>query len=392
MLSEEIKQAPICQAMPKCSPVNICLLALVLLLVPMAQAGADHSVSIQLPSFSLYRYYPVDEDVIRGRTTYDVLYSGHIVRLADGRMFRFADGKGPADGFYDSYLINESRDGSYRLLGFGTRDPERVKSMTADIHWPLIPKAVNVNYEWLVQSHGELLVDDWRATARDLVAELYTYGCQHPEFISELIRRGADTTLTKQLIKLLTEPTCMSVVDEHFGGSAYLLAKALHVAISGVVSGTRYLVELVERGADTTLPLVETFPREDEWPLLTYAIVKDHHQGRIKIYSNLCCHDFIDYLLEQGAEPDVTGTHGATALHWAVVKTHTWAVKSLLRHGARTDIEDDFNQTALDIAKAMLASNWREYKPPSGAYYSVARAREIAETMPKIIQLLEQHE
>lgn len=61
--------------------------------------------------------------------------------------------------------------------------------------------------------------------------------------------------------------------------------------------------------------------------------------------------ELVELLLQKNANPNLTDLNGTTALHYAVMFEQDQLVKSLVTHGAKADIRNRSNQSALDIAK-----------------------------------------
>jgi serine/threonine protein kinase len=62
--------------------------------------------------------------------------------------------------------------------------------------------------------------------------------------------------------------------------------------------------------------------------------------------------EMVDFLLTNGADPDVKGMNGWAALHYAVSVDKPEIVKILMNHGADSGIKEDNGATPLDLAKA----------------------------------------
>ncbi|MBI4886199.1 MAG: ankyrin repeat domain-containing protein, partial [Acidobacteria bacterium] len=72
-------------------------------------------------------------------------------------------------------------------------------------------------------------------------------------------------------------------------------------------------------------------------------------------------------LVDLGADVNATGEHGWTALHGAAYKGVDAAVRFLVERGARTDVLDDYGQTPLSIANAVITVKSKD------AYYQSSR-------------------
>jgi hypothetical protein len=59
-------------------------------------------------------------------------------------------------------------------------------------------------------------------------------------------------------------------------------------------------------------------------------------------------------LVTLGADVNSAGEHGWTALHGAAYKGMDAVVQLLIEHGARTEVFDEYGQTPLSIANAVI--------------------------------------
>jgi ankyrin repeat protein len=101
------------------------------------------------------------------------------------------------------------------------------------------------------------------------------------------------------------------------GRTAYALA---------VVSGQTEVAALLKsRGADTTVPPLDSSPQTDR---LLPDMASVHATETVRT------------LLAAGVPIDTRGEHGATALHWACWKGYADLVELLLAHGASLDVRD----------------------------------------------------
>ena len=80
-----------------------------------------------------------------------------------------------------------------------------------------------------------------------------------------------------------------------------------------------------------------------------------------------------EFLLARGVDPDVTTSHGQTALHWVAYGPHVAVAKLLLQHGANVNAKDASGRTPLQWALRTLAS---ELGPDEER-----RARELVELL-----------
>jgi ankyrin repeat protein len=74
--------------------------------------------------------------------------------------------------------------------------------------------------------------------------------------------------------------------------------------------------------------------------------------------SSLQGHDeVVELLLAAGADPNLKGDYGRTALVVASLHSHAEVVESLLQYGADPSLKDESNKTALDWARRR--KNWK---------------------------------
>lgn len=67
-----------------------------------------------------------------------------------------------------------------------------------------------------------------------------------------------------------------------------------------------------------------------------------------------------EFLLARGVDPDVTTSHGQTALHWVAYGPHVAVAKLLLQHGADVNVKDAAGRTPLQWALRNLSSDLTE--------------------------------
>jgi ankyrin repeat protein len=84
--------------------------------------------------------------------------------------------------------------------------------------------------------------------------------------------------------------------------------------------------------------------------------------------------------VELGGDVNSTGEHGWTALHGAAYKGVDAVVQFLLERGARTEVFDEYGQTPLSIANAVITVGSKD------AYYQSSRVvrRSTAELLLKL--------
>ena len=70
--------------------------------------------------------------------------------------------------------------------------------------------------------------------------------------------------------------------------------------------------------------------------------------------------DYVEMLLEAGAEPNVTKRNLRTPLIYAVIMGDVYAVRDLLRYGAKADVADKYDESPLIIAINMYAANYEQ--------------------------------
>ncbi len=77
--------------------------------------------------------------------------------------------------------------------------------------------------------------------------------------------------------------------------------------------------------------------------------------------------DVTRLLVERGSDVNSTGEHGWTALHGAAYKGVDAVVQFLVDHGARLEVFDEYGQTPLSIANAVITPGSKD------AYYQSSR-------------------
>ena len=77
--------------------------------------------------------------------------------------------------------------------------------------------------------------------------------------------------------------------------------------------------------------------------------------------------DITKLLVELGSDVNAAGEHGWTALHGAAYKGIDPIVRLLVEHGARTEVFDEYGQTPLSIANAVITAGSKD------AYYQSSR-------------------
>ena len=126
---------------------------------------------------------------------------------------------------------------------------------------------------------------------------------------------------------------------------------------------------LLQRGADVN----EREGPLDQWTALMYA-ARDGHLDAARL------------LLEKGAGVDQKAENdGLTALHVAAYNGQVEVAKELLRAGASTDIRNNANKTALDLANERNNSavssvirdpqRWRQRPAPAVVSFPEVRSR-----------------
>jgi ankyrin repeat protein len=90
--------------------------------------------------------------------------------------------------------------------------------------------------------------------------------------------------------------------------------------------------------------------------------------------------DMTKLLVELGADVNSTGEHAWTALHGAAYKGVDTVVQFLVDHGARTEVFDEYGQTPLSIANAVITVGSKD------AYYQSSRVvrRSTSELLLKL--------
>lgn len=148
---------------------------------------------------------------------------------------------------------------------------------------------------------------------------LAAYGASDPEVFSALLSGGAN----------------IDKVDDD-GYTALMIA----------VEGREYVWEyevvelLVDAGAD-----VNATNHFEETALMLAASIQP---------------DYVELLLKAGAKPNVTKRNLRTPLIYAVIMGDVYAVRDLLRYGAKADVADKYDESPLIIAINMYAANYEQ--------------------------------
>jgi ankyrin repeat protein len=157
----------------------------------------------------------------------------------------------------------------------------------------------------------------------------------HLELTESLIRRGAEVTqYSAQLIHLASRALRRDIVELLLTHGAD--ARALGSGIFGTVPDLDLLRYLLDKGVS---------PHghgSAEMPPLVYVARGDKGERPDKIL----------LLLDHGADVNVTGENGKTALHYAATAGHARTAAVLLDRGADTTLADNDGQTALSLARA----------------------------------------
>lgn len=77
------------------------------------------------------------------------------------------------------------------------------------------------------------------------------------------------------------------------------------------------------------------------------------------------------YFFKNGADPDIRGFHGWTALHYATRTGHQKAVDLLIRAGARIDILDNDQKSPFYLAQTTGQHEILEIFTAAGFVYNI---------------------
>lgn len=121
-----------------------------------------------------------------------------------------------------------------------------------------------------------------------------------------------------------------------------------HAAAQGGDLGTlNRLMDLngVRRGDEKGSEYVNKLDDEDYWSPLQYAAWYGHK-------------DIVASLLKRGAKVDLQNKQGSTALHYACGLGHLNVVRKLLKRGADIKITDNEKRSPIDLARDLKPQNW----------------------------------
>jgi ankyrin repeat protein len=87
--------------------------------------------------------------------------------------------------------------------------------------------------------------------------------------------------------------------------------------------------------------------------------------------------DVVAYLLERGADPNIPGALGHTALHVAAMRGWPQLTKLLLTHGADPQLEDNAGRTPIDWAELQGHAHVQSVLRAAGAYEHQLKAMPV---------------
>ena len=165
---------------------------------------------------------------------------------------------------------------------------------------------------------------------------------------------------------------------------------------AAVMGRTRLCYLLVEKGAFLEYVDFEGFSAlslavQNGHVLLTHLLCEmgaepsvldkdSHNLAHWAVYRNQ--NKVLAYLLRfRGVDVNGTDVNGATPLHWAAMRNSSKCVSALLENGARTDLRDGANKTALEIAWAnKYSSICRDIEAsmlPEPTWFGLSRAKQL---------------
>jgi Ankyrin repeats (3 copies)/Ankyrin repeat len=157
---------------------------------------------------------------------------------------------------------------------------------------------------------------------------------RHIELVQQLIARGAQLAqFSAQLLWLAAKAGSLELLEVLLAGGADARAAGPLVFLS---PSQAVMARLIDNGAPINAPGANGFPP------LVYLARAD--KGARQAALNL--------LLARGADVNVRGPQGRTALHYAAAAGNAAAVRTLLAHGADQALEDDGGRTPMKLARA----------------------------------------
>ncbi len=171
---------------------------------------------------------------------------------------------------------------------------------------------------------------DWRATDRDLASELYM-SCCDPDWIAELIERGADPTA------------------DRYGSRNLLHYLANEIARHDGMAVTARI--LADAGIDVNA--------RDQWGKTPLYVAIDSAGSRYRENPDIEARvvAFVTALLDAGADPDIATEHGWTPLLEAVIWRRYGLARILLEYGADPTIANSSGRNPVTVASRRLEDN-----------------------------------
>lgn len=156
----------------------------------------------------------------------------------------------------------------------------------------------------------------------------------HIALVQQLIARGAHVAkYSAQLLWLAAKAGSLELLEPLLAGGADARAAGPIVFLS---PSQAVMARLIDSGAPINAPGANGFPP------LVYLSRADKGAR----------HEALNLLLSRGADVNVRGPQGRTALHYAAAGGNAAAVRALLAHGADPALEDDAGKTPMKLARA----------------------------------------
>jgi hypothetical protein len=210
----------------------------------LAYAGAGVVPSIDLkPDFRRYMY--VKEDVLKGRIVYQEddstgpLLVRYIDRLGNPRLMHLRPVENP-DKPQSYWLLTEANERRVELYQYIIRPDHFKVSIQSDIHIPIFPKKIPLNYIGNDFLAGEITTKDWKAYDSDITNEVKRHRCKNPKWIKDIITHGATYSgvfTDREASETMLGKYCKAFFEDNVLGNESLDNELLFQAIVQLMSG-----------------------------------------------------------------------------------------------------------------------------------------------------------